>query len=221
MATYSDLVHDVRALAPELSRSVASDKQIARLVWRSLQRMVRRATELSPDDNRLARTSAALTVPADLTAGMTLPTMIKPLSFEVRYSTGHRLPLTLVAAFMRWDEIRPLPAAFIQNDKLYPLSGSGGRAEWTDASMEKSDWKDASTVQIEYIPDVTEPTAMTSSITVNDLFHDVAVHDAASSLVREPGRTPFLTALRQEKEMEVLGSLRREPAGMNRVREVW
>ena len=204
MATYGDLVKDVRALVPGLSDTDVTDKTIARFVWRATITLVTEVADLNADDPRLPRSTEAPSIPSDLTTGISLPSdVLKIVFFEVQYSTNNLRDLvTLVVASSRFDSVSPTPAGYIAGTTLYPIPADGSKV-WTDAQIKAGGWTDVSKVTTEYVPDPAEPTALSTTYDVDSAFERGAVYAAAADLARgysPPIAVQYDAAYRAEKD---------------------
>lgn len=216
MATYGELTLDVRGHTG-FTRQQKADKFIARMIWRGLDKVIREAVELNPQDNRLPRATSSVAAPADLTSGFAVPTNLKLLTVEARYDSGARSELNVVPEYARWGTIHPKPAAYIQNATLYPIPAVANTA-WTHATISSlGEWSDVASVVFEYVAPPSAPTSMGGTVPNDDLFHDAAVWWAAFCCSKNPND---LMMYEREKE-KVLGSIGRiQPAGSEAVVDV-
>lgn len=195
MATYADLVRDLRAIVPAVPDSGpggVADKALARMIYRAAVRLVTDVADLNADDPRLPRTTSALTVPADLTDGITLPTsMVKVIFVVAEYSGDIQALVTIVPASQRFDIIHPTPAGYIAGGKLYPISADGSDIV-SDSVLESADWTDIQTLTCEYVALPTEPTAMSTTFDLNLAFEMAALHGAGIELAR--GHAPAMVS---------------------------
>jgi len=224
MATYQNLVDDLRALHPELNRGQVTDKTAARAIWRAIYSLIEDAAELEIRDQRMPLDTKSLSVPADLTTGITLPTsaeMVKLYRVWLTYSTGAKDDVTIIPPSSRNDRVRPVPAAYISGATLYPIPADGDLA-WTSANIENAGWNSVSTCTAEFCAPVSEVTALAGTPQDPDgnaihlVFHRPALLAAAVDLASAWGKGTYnpLKYLAEEARMRLLTTLANPPAGM-------
>lgn len=227
MATYQNLVDDLRGLHPGLSRAHLTDKVAARAIWRAIVDLVTEAADLGVDDDqRMPTATSTPSVPADKTSGISLPastSMIKLIRVELDYANGSKAYVRIVPASAKLDRVRPLPAAYIDGDTLYPIPGDGV-GMWTDARMEDAEWSNVSTCTVHYVELPTEVTALGDTVPVDAAWHRAAIYRAGMDVAL--GHAPEALGLFQGRYTEVYGqlmtSLVKPPMGEPEVvRSVW
>lgn len=176
MATYQTLVDDTRALAG-VSKADVSDKTLARAIWRKCVEFVKLVAEHGGEDARVPRTSAAVSIPADLTDGITLPvvgSMVKLIGVELTYTNNVKKWVNIVSADARNAQVGRVPAAFINGLTLDPMPADG-TAEWTHANILTAGWQNISSAAAEYFTTPTEVTAMGNSFPLDASFEDPVI----------------------------------------------
>ena len=186
MATYQALVEDLRTMVPGVARAAASDKVLGRALWRAFSDLVQEAAEHHDvTDPRMPRSSATPTVPADLTTGIDLSSitdLLKIQEVQVEYSDSVRASVTIVPFKNRFDKAEPTPAACIDGNTLYPIPADGDGI-WTHARMAAANWSNVSTLTVKYIPTVTEISALSDTVPVNEVFHRPGIYRSGVDIV--------------------------------------
>ena len=209
MSTYQTLVDDARTAAG-VSKAQASDKALARQLWRKCVTFVQEIAELGGEDARMPRTSASVSIPADLTTGITLPTvanMVKLIGVELTYSNNVKRWVNIVAPSARNALVGRTPAAFVNGATLDPMP-SDSSAVWTHDNILIAGWSDISSAAAEYYTYPTEVAAMTDTFPLDAVFEDPAVLGVAArynpSLTgeAESAKTLMLVSLSRNIETE-------------------
>lgn len=216
--TYGEAVLDVRALA-QSARTQIGDKAVARLLYRAYVRLLSKAAQVAPDDERLPIGQATTAVPADLgTTQIASITGTRLVRARVNLSDGAREKLNIVPAWARYNTVTPVPAAYKQDALLYAIPAQAG-VPWTHAQIIANGWSRVVSTTVDVLTLASAPTALTATLGPHEVdeFDDVCVWDVVSQLTRAQG--DVLEYHRRRDEL--IDSMANRPGETELVEEVW